>query len=62
MVTDFTMDVVGEVKYGGAFGQRNHLALRREDIDFVGEKVELEVVDKLNGVVRVAADEVLGFL
>ena len=51
VVADLAVDVVGEVEHCGAFGQCDHLALRREDIDFVGKKVELEVVDKLDGVV-----------
>ena len=59
VVADFRVDIVGEIEHSGTFGQQNHLALRGKHVNFVGEKVKFEIVDKFDGIFGLVVDEVL---
>ncbi|MNS61587.1 hypothetical protein D3C72_946190 [compost metagenome] len=56
MVADVAVDGVREVDHRGATWQRHDLALGREDVDGVGEQVDLDVVPELGGVACLVLD------
>ena len=55
-VADVGVHRVGEVHRGGAARQRHDLALGREHVDLVGEQVDLDVLEELERVARLALD------
>jgi hypothetical protein len=56
MAAHIAVDRVGKVHDGGAPRQRDDLAARREDVDALGEEVDLDVVPKIGGVTVFALD------
>ena len=49
-VSDVGVDGVGEVYGCRAFGQRENFAFGRQDIDFVGEQIDFDVLKEFDGV------------
>ncbi|CPO62663.1 Uncharacterised protein [Bordetella pertussis] len=56
LVADVGMDGVGEIDRRGAARQGNDLAARGEDIDRVGEQVDLDVFEELARIAGLALD------
>src|SRR6202030_4090632 len=52
MVADVGVYCVREIDRGGASRKRHDLALGSEDVDFFGEKVALDVLQKFLGITR----------
>ena len=49
-VSDIRVHRIGEIDYGRPARQRENLALRREDVNLVGEKVDFHVFEELGRV------------
>ena len=52
MMSDVGVHAVGKIDRGCSSRQRHDLALGREDIDLLGEKVALDVLEKFLGIAR----------
>ena len=56
MITDVGMNGIREIDRSGAARQGQNLALRREHVHGIGEKVDLYMLEKLAGVACLALD------
>src|SRR5690606_33763591 len=56
LIADISVDGIGKIHRRCPFGQGQYLALRRENVDGIGEEVDLYVFQKLTRVARLALD------